>query len=104
MANRKDGYWILSLDPEAASHGLYGEIEIAAGDRLLAMTDGFTRLFDVFGLFTPESLMAASRTRELVELVETLRAREAEDTNCLSFPRIRCHDDASALLLEIITH
>jgi serine/threonine protein phosphatase PrpC len=101
MANRSDGYWILGFDGSAADHAVQGEIEVAPGDRLLLMTDGYTRLFDVFEAATVDNILDLSITTGLSEMIKRLRALEAGDPECAIFPRIRCHDDASALLIDI---
>jgi hypothetical protein len=103
MANREGGYWILGFDIRAAENALQGEIELSTGDSLLAMSDGFTRLFDKFNLIRLESLMPTLRDLTLTHLIEKLRESEINDPECLNFPRIKCHDDSSALLLQIDT-
>jgi serine/threonine protein phosphatase PrpC len=104
LANQENGYWILGLDPRAADNASQGEIEIGDGDVLLAMTDGFTRLFDVFQSVAPEKLLDQLRQgTRLEQLLDGLRQSELADPECLSFPRIKCHDDASALMLHIVS-
>jgi Protein phosphatase 2C len=104
LANQENGYWILGFDPRAADNASQGEIEISDGDVLLAMTDGFTRLFDVFGSVVPQELMARlQQGTRLEQLLDGLRQNELADPECLSFPRIKCHDDAAALVLHIVS-
>jgi serine/threonine protein phosphatase PrpC len=103
LANQEGGYWILGFDPRAADNAFRGEVEISNGDLLLAMTDGFTRLFDVFGSAPGDLLAQVQHGARLDQLLDSLRQNELADPECLSFPRIKCHDDASALLLSVVS-
>ena len=49
-------------------------------DVVLLATDGFTRLIDFYGLYTPESLLGAARERGLGALCRELRDLEDSDT------------------------
>ncbi len=101
LANRSDGYWILGFDGSAADHAVQGEMQLAPGDQVLLMTDGYTRLFDVFEAATTRNIMDLSAKLGLSEMMRRLRMLEAGDPECTMFPRIKCHDDASALLIDI---
>jgi hypothetical protein len=101
-ANRDGGYWILGFDSRAAQHAIQGQIEVSAEDRLLLMTDGYTRLFDVFKGTTPGGLLEHSFDLGLARMIERLRTLETGDPECRMYPRIKCHDDASALLIDIV--
>jgi hypothetical protein len=102
MANRHDGYWILGFDGRAAQRSVQGQIEVSPEDRLLLMTDGYTRLFDVFKSTTASNLLELSFDLGPARMIERLRTLETGDPECLMYPRIKCHDDASALLIDIV--
>ena len=69
--------------------------------RLLVLSDGFYRLVDVFGAMSPADLMRRMFTRGAAELCSQLRALEGGDIGCTDHPRVKVHDDASAMLVEI---
>jgi serine/threonine protein phosphatase PrpC len=101
MANRGGGYWILGFDGSAADHAVQGEMQLTPGDQVLLMTDGYTRLFDVFEAATISNIVDLSARLGLAEMMKRLRMLETDDPECAKFPRIKCHDDASALLIDI---
>ncbi|VXB75346.1 protein phosphatase 2C domain-containing protein [Massilia sp. 9I] len=67
-----------------------------AGSAVLAMTDGFYRLVDTYGLHTPESLFALCVERGLQEALDELRAFEA--VQATASKSVKRADDASAIL------
>lgn len=103
MANRSDGYWILGFDERAADYAVQGQIEVDPGDRLLLMTDGYTRLFDIFDSTMAVDLPDLSAKIGLPGMIERLRTLEVDDTDCVKYARIKCHDDASALLIDLVS-
>jgi hypothetical protein len=68
----------------------------------LLATDGFMRLVDLFGRYTPDEVMCLAGGIGLAKLARELREMEAADGDCLHVPRTKPHDDASAILLEIV--
>lgn len=71
---------------------------VSAGTAVLAMTDGFYRLVDVYGLHTPETLAALCVTASPQAALAQLRSFEATTTNAgLS---VKQADDASAIVWE----
>ncbi len=99
--NTPDGYWLLGLNPESADHVTSKKAEFSEHDRALLMTDGFYRLIEPFKAFTPEGLIEQAESQGLEELYELLRTIEQKDENCIKYPRIKRHDDATALLLSV---
>lgn len=94
--NRPDGYSILECSrdalamPEITSIGWPSEI--------LLCTDGYYRAVDHYGLHDEHSLLDAS-ARGVADVLRNLRAVEAEDAQCLRFPRFKPADDATAVML-----
>ncbi len=102
MANRQGGYWILGFDVEAIDNAILDEIDVNVGDSMIAMTDGFARLFEVFDLVQPHQMLSLSRTHGLSYLLRMLRQAEDQDPDCIRFARIKGHDDATAMVIDVI--
>jgi hypothetical protein len=99
MMNKPGGYGVLSID--MAPPGLIHQeaIPLESGARLLFATDGFTRLYEVFGAYSRETLLDAAFEKGLAALIFELRALEAKDEACERAPRVKARDDASAILV-----
>jgi hypothetical protein len=71
---------------------------VPAGSAVLAMTDGFYRLVDVYGLHTPETLAALCVNNSPQAALTQLRTFEATTANAGS--SVKHADDASAIVWE----
>lgn len=89
------GYWIFSLEPQAADHMRRMVLPIAHGQPIALASDGFLRLIDLFGCDTPHSLLAADEYHKAAMLLHKLRKLERMPESRERFPRIKRHDDAS---------
>ena len=69
---------------------------------MLLATDGFLALASDYGAYDLDGLMAAAQSKGLAVMGEELRAIEKDDPKAQKFPRFKTHDDATALLLEIL--
>jgi hypothetical protein len=98
MMNKRGGYGVLSLDVPPPELIHREEIPIQPGTRLLLATDGFTRLYEIFGAYTENTLLEAAFERGLASLVAELRRLEDQDPDCTSAARIKKRDDATAIL------
>lgn len=101
LMNREDGYWVFSIAPEAASHVEETTLCLRSPADMLLMTDGFARLIDHFNAYTPDALISAAREHGLSALYEELRALENADAGCITAPRVKSQDDASAVLVHL---
>ena len=101
MMNTPEGYWIFNGDPVACLNAVTGSIDVGSGGRVIAATDGFTRLVDTLGVF-PDwgSLFSALQKSSLQDLLRVLREAEDRDPECLAHPRFWIYDDATAVYLE----
>jgi hypothetical protein len=61
-------------------------------------TDGFTRLYETFSVYSEESLLDAAFQKGLAALVDELRQLERSDAACERFPRVKPYDDTTAVL------
>lgn len=99
--NTPGGYWVLGLDREAAAHARLRRLDIGAPVQVLLATDGFAALVEDYRLYDAPGLLAAAASGGLAALADELRALEqVEDPDCLSFPRFKPSDDATALLVR----
>ena len=98
--NESDGYGVFSLTPPPAKFVKAGS-EAVTGTLVLLATDGLMRLVDVFRRYTVETLLEAASRRGLSALLMEVRSLESADEYCREFPRAKCHDDATGLLVEM---
>jgi hypothetical protein len=68
---------------------------------LLAISDGLYRLVDVFKVFSPDQLLRRAVKDGLAPLCSQLRGLENADDRCVIYPRVKTHDDASAVLVTL---
>jgi len=102
LLNEPHGYGAFSVLPPPDVFTMQGSLAARPGTRLLLATDGFMRLVDVFSLYSEEGLMDAAGTLGLAALEAELRGFEQSATGRSRFPRFKCHDDATALLIEVV--
>ena len=101
LANRDGGYWVLDLTERWLPRIQSRILEWTPGEHLLLVSDGFYRLVDTLHLYDDQELFDAALARGLDDLAGELRLTEREDPECVSHPRIKVHDDATALLLQL---
>lgn len=101
--NTEGGYWALAPDPAVAKHGQQRRLPRgpAGTASLLLASDGFTRLWDVFALLAPEDALRICVDGGGGALYARLRAAERADPQARAFPRIKQHDDASWLCIQV---
>jgi serine/threonine protein phosphatase PrpC len=101
MANQPGGYNVVHPTLAWAHRVTRARADIAEGDVLLLASDGFFRLVDHFGMHDPDDLIDAALDIGLSTLVERLRAAEIDDRRGERAPRVKVHDDATAVLLRV---
>lgn len=89
MMNRPGGYWIAGFDPEAARHGSHRVYRREELSRVVLFSDGFSG--------QREALLGAEEPC-LQELYRQLRQREAADSRCNRYPRLKPGDDVSGIV------
>ncbi len=95
--NQPDGYWILSMEEEAAHHIETVIVETARDSPILLMTDGFTRAFQSLELMSLQEAYEAIERHGLDDLAAQIRQRETSDANCRLYPRFKKSDDATCI-------
>ncbi|MDQ8706961.1 protein phosphatase 2C domain-containing protein [Streptomyces sp. LHD-70] len=96
--NRPGGFWIASADPAAAHHAYTGSRPRAGLRRVALLTDGVTRLVDMFGVAGWTDLLGRAERAGPGALLDEVRAWELRDPRAARWPRIKVHDDATAAL------
>lgn len=99
--NRPGGYWVFSISPEAAGYLREHTFVLVPPVDIMLMSDGFSRLIDHFGAYTPESLISAADRKGVEHLYRELRALEAGDADRSKAPRVKVEDDASVVFFHI---
>lgn len=101
FANAANGYSI--VHPTLSWHArVKRQVDNAQTIRhLLAMSDGLYRLIDVFKAFSPDQLLRRAVKDGLAPLCSQLRDLEYTDDLCVIYPRVKTHDDASAVLVTL---
>lgn len=91
---------ILCLEPRGPFEARKYRVQPAAGSTLLAMTDGFYRIVDTYGMHTIEALGRRCRDHGLEAALRELRAFETALAEGAS-TSVKKADDASAAMLVI---
>lgn len=94
--NQPGGFWVASTSPDAAREAITGSLPLADLSAVTLLTDGATRMVDVFGLLTWQEALRFLRERGPGELITETRNIEASDSDCLRWPRSKTSDDATA--------
>ena len=101
LMNTPDGYWILSIHEAAAAHIAIETLAAAPNSPLLLMSDGFSRLIDIFGVVDETGLYEAVLKEGPDVLAGRLRSLEAADADCRRFARMKTSDDATCIVVAV---
>lgn len=96
--NTAEGYWIGSIDGAGIPHGYAGEMKVEPGTRVMCVSDGYSRLFELFDWIEAEQLKLDDASVKAT--VAKVREIEMADAEGVRFPRAKCHDDLSVVLVE----
>lgn len=99
--NQPGGFWMFGIEPAAVAGLERTTLALEQPAVALLCSDGFWRLVDHFAAYTPAGLIAAAQGRGLAALAAELRAHEAADPEGRLSPRVKPHDDATAILCRL---
>jgi len=99
-ARHASGAPIFGLRPEDGARVNLARHAAQAGSQFTLMSDGFYRLIEPYGLYTPAGLASAIAERGLSPLITQLRDHEASNGH-EALARIKRSDDACALWVEV---
>jgi serine/threonine protein phosphatase PrpC len=101
LANQDGGYFVVHPTRAWRTHVKREIHEVSQIRHLLLLSDGLYRLVDIFGLMTAADLMQRALAKELHQLYSELRGLELADVDCADYPRVKTHDDVSAILVAL---
>lgn len=99
--NTDKGYWILSDNPDAAEHGLTGELDFSEVQQIICLSDGYSQIYDTFEIYSVEKfaeLIGASNN--LSEVHNVLWNLQEKDKYCAKYPRFKLRDDATIVVFN----
>lgn len=99
LMNTPEGFYSIQQDPAVIEQALTGSLPFdAATDHILAMSDGFTRAYDILNLYPDvPALWQDILTVGPEEIIRRIRMAEQQDGQGKNFPRSSLHDDATIL-------
>lgn len=95
LRNHPDGYWVAAGDPVAARHALTGTVPAESVRRVMLMSDGASRIVDVFEVQTWAEALNFVSAHGPHKLIQHVRAVEATDPDGTRWPRYKTGDDAT---------
>ncbi|MEU8117405.1 hypothetical protein AB0C21_01695 [Spirillospora sp. NPDC049024] len=90
-----------AADPAVADAAITGTVPAADLRRAFLLTDGATRLADMFGATGWAGLAALAADRGPAALIERTREVERTDPRAVRWPRGKVHDDATAAVCDL---
>ncbi len=101
LMNQPGGYWVLGTEPAAADHLAVLTLPAEWGRQFAVASDGFLRLIELFGVASPADLLAIDTSERWQAWQGRLREIEQEPGSRRRHARVKVHDDATFLNLEI---
>lgn len=99
--NAVGGYSVLEHDKAAMKNAIYKKWPKDQIKSVLIMSDGYSAIYNKYGLMTQEDLMETCSDHGLEGPLKDIRNVERKDPNFLTFKRLRQHDDASAVCFQL---
>ncbi|MEV7008178.1 protein phosphatase 2C domain-containing protein [Streptosporangium sp. NPDC051022] len=95
--NRDGGFWVASVDPLAGEQALTGALPADRVRAVALLSDGASRLVDLFGLATWRQVLDLLEHDGPRELIGRVREAERGDPDGSRWPRGKALDDATAV-------
>jgi hypothetical protein len=93
--NRPGGFWVAAADPSVADEAIVGDLPLGDVASVALLSDGASRIVDLFGLADWPGAAALLGGDGPDELIRRVRAAEDEDPRGARWPRGKAHDDAT---------
>jgi hypothetical protein len=100
LRNSPGGFWVAAADPAVAEHALTGSNPLSGLESALLVSDGASRLADMFGLVSWAELTAIVRLDGPTELIRQVRTAEAADHDGRRWRRSKATDDATVVYCD----
>ena len=98
--NQKDGYSVITIHPDSINGFEKKKIDLLKNTELLLTSDGFSAFNEKYE-FPLEEVFQKVNKNSLDDVIKELREIESNDDKLLQFPRLKAHDDATCIYLEI---
>ena len=98
--NRAGGFWVAAAEPNAAFEAYTGTISVppnGSACRAALLTDGASRIVDVYNFLTWEAALKVLEASGPADLLRRVRKAEQIDLIANTYPRIKLSDDATAV-------
>lgn len=99
--NTIGGYWSLEFSKEAIDNCVSGFIDIKDNTKIMMTSDGFSCVYDRYGIFSKEEIINLANTEGIDYIYKKVREFEKSDDNGVEYPRFKVHDDSSCVYLDI---
>ncbi|MFD0397270.1 hypothetical protein ACFVHI_04240 [Kitasatospora sp. NPDC127121] len=100
LMNSAAGYWVAATEAGAAEQSLTGEVSLSRVRAAAVLTDGAVRAVDDFGVMGWPDLMSRLETSGPRGVIDHTRELERSDPQRRRWPRSKCHDDATVVLMQ----
>jgi hypothetical protein len=100
LRNSAGGFWVAAADPVVAEHALTGSSPLSGLESALLVSDGASRLADMFGLVSWADLTTIVRRDGPKELIRQVRAAEVADPDGRRWHRGKATDDATVVYCD----
>ena len=99
--NSENGYYVLEHDKSAIKHGIYKAYSITEVKDFLIMSDGFSAIYNKYHWINQNQLFELCKSEGLETVLRKIRDLEDSDKDFNTYKRLRLHDDASAIHIEL---
>jgi hypothetical protein len=100
VRNTPGGFWVAAADPAVADYAVTGSCPVSRVESALLVSDGASRLTDLFGLASWAGLTEIVRRDGPAELISQVRAAEAADPDGRRWHRSKAIDDATVVYCD----
>ncbi len=101
--NQPGGYWVAAANPDAADHALTGTWARGDIQRAAILSDGASRLADLFALADWPELLDQLASNGPATILRAVRQAEDSDPDGHRWPRSKRSDDATAIYCQLTT-
>lgn len=98
--NVDGGYWIASVNPDAAAHAYTGSAPLDTVRRIAVCSDGAMRALNLTSITTHAGVLAVLESGGPEMLIDQVRTAENHDPTGRRRPRNKATDDATAVVVE----
>jgi hypothetical protein len=99
--NKPGGFWVASVDPQAADEAVTGSIPVSDVESSALLSDGASRNADLFHLTDWAGLLTTLAKEGPTALLRQTRQAEHTDPTGQRWPRGKHHDDATAAYVAL---